>query len=90
MDAVIRALHVDFAKDMDPAVVAIIYFTKSVFKHNMCRSHYSLTNKSSTVTNESIKVSTIKPITESSTVTTNLFTVTNQSNTVLTNKSSTV
>jgi hypothetical protein len=49
----------------------------------MCRSHYSLSNKSSTVTNKSITVSTTNFITESSTVTTNLFTVTTKSSTVM-------
>ncbi len=68
----------------------VINCTKSVFKHNTCQSHYSPTNKSSTMTNESITVSTTDPITESSIVTTNLFTVTNQSNTVITNESNTV
>jgi hypothetical protein len=56
----------------------------------MCRSHYSLTNKSSKVTNESTTVSTTKPSTESSTVTNYSITVTNQLSTVITNKSSTV
>ena len=40
--------------------------------------------------NESITVSITNSISKSSTVTTNLFTVTNQSSTVITNKSSTV
>jgi hypothetical protein len=61
----------------------IINCMKSVFSHNMCRFHYSLTNKSSTVTNNSITVSTTNFITESSTVTTNLFTVTAESSTVM-------
>jgi hypothetical protein len=56
----------------------------------MCQLHYSLTNRSSTVMNKSITASTTDPITKSSTATTNLFTVTNQSSTVITNKSSTV
>ncbi len=68
----------------------VINCTKSTFKHNMCQSHYFLTNKSSTVMNESNTVSTSEPITESSTVTINLFTVTIQSSTVITNESSTV
>jgi hypothetical protein len=68
----------------------VINCIKSIFKHNMCRSHYSLTNEFSTVMNNSITVSTTEPITESSTVTTNTFTVTNQSSTVITYKSSTV
>jgi hypothetical protein len=49
----------------------------------MCQSHYSLTNKSSTVTKESITVSTTNFITKSSTVTTNLFTVTTNTSTVM-------
>jgi hypothetical protein len=50
----------------------------------MCRFHYSLTNKSSTVTNKSITVSTTTDfITKSGTVTTNLFTVTTKSSTVM-------
>jgi hypothetical protein len=50
----------------------VINCTKSVFSHDMCQFHYSLTNKSSTVTNESITVSTTTNfITESGTVTTN-------------------
>ncbi len=61
----------------------VINCTKSVFKHNMCQSHYSLTNKSSTETNKSITVSTTNPITKLSTVTTNLFTVTTKSSTVM-------
>jgi hypothetical protein len=49
----------------------------------MCQSHYSLTNKSSTVTNESITVSTTNFIAKSSTVTTNLFTVTTKLSAVM-------
>ncbi len=55
----------------------------SIFSHNMCRFHYLLTNESSTVINESITVSTTDPITESITVTANLFTVTTESSTVM-------
>ena len=55
-----------------------------LFRRNMCRSHYSLTNKSSTVTNESITVfTTTNFITESGTVTTNQFTATTKSSTVM-------
>ncbi len=61
----------------------VINCTKSVFSQNMCRFHYSFTNKSSTVTNKSITVSIINFITVSSTVTTNLFTVTTESSTVM-------
>jgi hypothetical protein len=43
-----------------------------VFRRNMCRYHYSSTNKSSTVTNESITVSTTTVfLTKSGTLTTN-------------------
>jgi hypothetical protein len=49
----------------------------------MCRSHYSLTNKSSTVMNETITVSTTNFITKSSAVATNSFTVTTKSSTVM-------
>ena len=35
----------------------VINCTHNVFRRNMCRSHYSSTNKSSTVTNKSITVS---------------------------------
>ncbi len=59
---------------------------KSVFKHNMCQSHYSLTDVSNIVANKSSTVSSTK----SSTGTNNSITVTNQSSTVITNKSSTV
>ncbi len=62
----------------------VINCTKSVFSHNMCRFHYSLTNESSTVTNKSITVSTTTDfITESGTVTTNSFTVTTKSSTFM-------
>jgi hypothetical protein len=62
----------------------VINCMKRVFKHNMCRSHYSLTNKSSTVIKDSITVSTsTNPITKSSTVANNLFTVTAESSTVM-------
>jgi hypothetical protein len=36
----------------------VINCTNHVFRYNMCRFHYSLTNESSTVMNESITVST--------------------------------
>jgi hypothetical protein len=50
----------------------------------MRRFHYSLSNKTSTVTNESITVFTTTDfITESGTVTTNLFTATTESSTVM-------
>jgi hypothetical protein len=50
----------------------------------MCRFHYSLTNKSSTVMNKSITVSTTTNfISKSSSVTTNSFTVTTKSSTVM-------
>jgi hypothetical protein len=50
----------------------------------MCQYHYSLTNKSSTVTNESITVSTTTNfLTKSGTLTTNLFTAMTKSSTVM-------
>jgi hypothetical protein len=50
----------------------------------MCQFHYSLTNKTSTVMNESITVfTTTNFITKSGTVTTNSFTPTNKSSTVM-------
>ncbi len=50
----------------------------------MCRFHNSVTNVTSRVTNESITVfTTTNFITESSTVTTNLFTVTTKYSTVM-------
>ncbi len=50
----------------------------------MCQFHYSLTNKTSTVTNESITVlTTTNFITKPGTVTTDLFTATNESSTVM-------
>jgi hypothetical protein len=53
----------------------VINCTNHVFSQNMCRCHYSLTNKTCTVTNESSTVVTTTDfITESGTVTTNLFT----------------
>jgi hypothetical protein len=61
----------------------LINCTNHVFRYNMCRFHYSLTNEFSTVTNKSITVSTTEPITKSSTVTTNSFTVTTESSTVM-------
>jgi hypothetical protein len=52
----------------------------------MCQFHYSLTNLTSRVTNESITVfTTTNFITESGTVTTNLFTVTTKYSTVTEN-----
>jgi hypothetical protein len=62
----------------------VINCTNHVFSNNMCRFHYSLTNKTSTVTNESITVfTTTNFITESGTVTTNSFTATTKSSTVM-------
>ncbi len=62
----------------------VINCRKSIFSHNMCWFHYSLTNESSTVTNKSITVSTTNNfITKSSMVTTNLFTVTTELSTVM-------
>jgi hypothetical protein len=56
--------------------------TNNVFRHNMCRFDYSSTNVTSRVTNESITVfTTTNFITESGTVTTNLFTATTKSST---------
>jgi hypothetical protein len=50
----------------------VINCKNHVFSHNMCRYHYSSTNKSSTVTNESITVSTTTNfLTKSGTLTTN-------------------
>jgi hypothetical protein len=49
----------------------VINCTKIVFSHNMCQFHYSLSNKSSTVMNKSITLSTTNFITQSSTGTTN-------------------
>ncbi len=84
MDAVIRALHMDFAKDTKPTVVAIINFTNHVFRQNMCQFHYSSTNKSRRVTNESItKFTTTILMTKLGTVTTNLFTAMTKSSTVM-------
>jgi hypothetical protein len=51
----------------------VINCTRHVFRRNMCRSHYSSTNKSSTVMNKSIPVSTTTiSQTKSGTLTTNL------------------
>jgi hypothetical protein len=50
----------------------VINCTHHVFRRNMCRSHYSSTNESSTVMNKSITVSTITIfLTKSGTLTTN-------------------
>ncbi len=57
--------------------------TSHVFRQNMCQFHYSLTNVTSRVTNESITVFTTTDfITKSGTVTTNLFTSTAEYSTV--------
>ncbi len=62
----------------------VINCMNHVFSHNMCQFHYSLTNESSTVTNESIAVSTTTNfIIESGTVTTNSLTVTTELSTVM-------
>jgi hypothetical protein len=62
----------------------VINCTNHVFRQNMCRFHYSLTNVTGRVTNKSITVfTTTNFITESGTVTTNLFTVTTKSSTVM-------
>ncbi len=62
----------------------VINCTSHVFSQNMCRFHYSLTNKTCTVTNESSTVVTTTDfITKSGTVTTNSFTATNKSSTVM-------
>ncbi len=51
----------------------VINCTHHVFRHNMCRSHYSSTNQSSTVMNKSITVSTTTIfLTKSGTLTTSL------------------
>ncbi len=61
----------------------VINCTSHVFRQNMCRFHYSLTNVTSRVTNKSITVYTTNNfITESGTVTTNLFTATTKYSTV--------
>ena len=36
MDAVIRALHVDFAKDTDPAIVAMSSILRRAYSSTMC------------------------------------------------------
>jgi hypothetical protein len=62
----------------------VINCKNHVFSQNMCRLHYSSTNKTSTVTNKSITVFTttnFRP--ESGTVTTNSFTATTKSSTVV-------
>jgi hypothetical protein len=57
--------------------------TSHLFRQNMCQFHYSLTNITSRVTNESITVfATTSFITESGTVTTNSFTARTESSTV--------
>jgi hypothetical protein len=58
----------------------VINCSNHVFRQNMCRFHYSLTNVTSRATNESITVFTTTDfITKSFTVTTNLFTATTES-----------
>jgi hypothetical protein len=55
-----------------------------IFRQIMCRFHYSLTNVTSRVMNKSITVfTTTNFITKSGTVTTNLFTATTKSSTVM-------
>jgi hypothetical protein len=62
----------------------VINCTNHVFRQNMCRFKYSLTSVTSRVTNESITVfTTTNFITESGTVTTNSFTATTESSTVM-------
>jgi hypothetical protein len=62
----------------------VINCTKSVFSHNMCLFHYSLNSVTSRVMNKSITVfTTTNFITESGTVTTNSFTATTKSSTVM-------
>ncbi len=62
----------------------VINCTNHVFSQNMCHFHYSQTNKTSTVTNESITVlATTNFITKSGTVTTSSFTAMNKSSTVM-------
>jgi hypothetical protein len=62
----------------------VINCTNHVFSQNMCRFHYSLTNETCTVTKKSSTVVTTTDfITKSGTVTTNLFTATNESSTVM-------
>jgi hypothetical protein len=82
MDAVIKELRVEFAKDTEPTIVAmssILYI-----RYNMCRFHFFLANKSSTLTNKPITESTTTDfITESSTVTTNSLTVTTKLSTMV-------
>jgi hypothetical protein len=59
MDAVIRALRVDFAKRHGAHCSCnVINCTNHIFSQNMCQFYYSLTNKTSTVTNKSITVFT--------------------------------
>ncbi len=83
MDAVIRALR-DFAKDGAHHSCNVINCMNHVFRQNMCRFHYSLTNVTSRVTNKSITVfTTTNFITESGTVTTNSLTATTKSSTVM-------
>ncbi len=61
----------------------VINCTSHVFRQNMCQFHYSSTNATSRVTNKSITVfTTTNFITESDTVTTNLFTATTKYSTV--------
>jgi hypothetical protein len=62
----------------------VINCMSHVFRQNMCRFHYSLTNVTSRLTNESITVfNTTDFITESGTVTTNSFTATTEYSTVM-------
>jgi hypothetical protein len=78
MDAVIRALRMDFAKRHGAHHCCnVINCTNHVFSYNMCQCHYSLTNKSITVS------TTTNFITKSGTVTNNLFTVSTESSTVM-------
>jgi hypothetical protein len=61
----------------------LINCTSRVFRQNMCRFHYSWTNVTSRVANESITVfTTTNFITKSGTVTTNSFTATTEYSTV--------
>ncbi len=73
MDAVISVLRVVFAKRHGGhRLCNVINCTHHVFRRNMCRSHYSSTNKSSTIMNKSIPVSTTTVSqTKSGTLTTN-------------------
>jgi hypothetical protein len=84
MNALIRALRMDFLKDMEPTIVAMSSIVQRAYSARICFDFLFFANKSSTVTNKSITVSTTTNfITKSGTVTTNSFTVTTESSTVM-------